>query len=353
MTALKGQRQSFSKMPGVFDIAEFFSNVNNRDLEIIIELPEDPDIRADPPRPKALSLCVPRDTNTYLATLRSPSQEYHGPDNNFEYHSQGTILLNHAHPVANLVALSEVSEDLASMLYVGPFRNAINIGTKADYFDIHVGQAFFERWKEYQTGPTKKQNEAIYRLTDEIKGIFGFKELQIQPSADNATLQVFINGRSYKLPELGSGLTQFILVLANAAIKSPSYILIDEPELNLHPSLQIDFLTTLGSYARRGIIFSTHNIGLARAVGERIYSLRRISEGETDMRQDDATPRLSEFLGELSFSGYQALGFNKVLLVEGATDLKTLQQLLRMYRKDHQMSFFLWAVPSSLTVHRK
>ncbi|MBI4527464.1 MAG: ATP-binding protein [Deltaproteobacteria bacterium] len=337
LAALKGQSQSFSIMPGVFDIAELFSNINNRDLEIIIELPEDPDISANPPRPKRLTLHVARDTNTYFATLHSASEAYHGPSNNFAYHSQGQLLLNHTHPVANLVALSEISQDLSSMLYVGPFRNAINVGAKDDYFDIQVGQAFFERWKEYQTGSNKKQNEAIYRLSDAIKAIFGFKELQIQPSADNVTLQVFINGKSYKLPELGSGLTQFILVLANAAIKNPSYILIDEPELNLHPSLQIDFLTTLGSYARRGVIFSTHNVGLARSIGEQIYSLRRVGEGDTDMRLYDSTPRLSEFLGELSFSGYQALGFSKVVLVEGSTDLKTVQQFLRMYGKDHKI----------------
>ena len=46
---------------------------------------------------------------------------------------------------------------------------------------------------------------------------------------------------------------------------------------------------------------------------------------------------LSEFLGELSFSVYRELGFDKVLLVEGPKDVKTLQQLLRKYNKDHEI----------------
>ncbi|MCH9046402.1 MAG: AAA family ATPase, partial [SAR324 cluster bacterium] len=145
------------------------------------------------------------------------------------------------------------------------------------------------------------------------------------------------NERSYNLSELGSGLAQFVLVLANATTQRPAFILIDEPELNLHPQLQLDFLTTLASYAREGILFCTHSIGLARAGADRIYSLHKISEGETEVTKYEAIPQLTEFLGELSFSGYRELGFDKILLVEGTTDIKTIQQFLRIYRKDHQI----------------
>jgi predicted ATP-dependent endonuclease of OLD family len=136
---------------------------------------------------------------------------------------------------------------------------------------------------------------------------------------------------------VGSGLTQFILVLATAAIKSPSYILIDEPELNLHPSLQLDFLTTLASYASNGILFVTHSLGLARGAADRIYSVKKLAAGVSEVRDLEGTPRLAEFLGELSFSSYKELGFQRVLLVEGRTEVKTFQQLLRLLRKDHEV----------------
>ena len=57
----------------------------------------------------------------------------------------------------------------------------------------------------------------------------------------------------------------------------------------------------------------------------------------------EAVPRLSEPLGELSFSGQSALGFSKILLVEGPTEVKAVQQFLRAYRKDHQVVLLpLW-----------
>jgi predicted ATPase len=92
-------------------------------------------------------------------------------------------------------------------------------------------------------------------------------------------MQVFIDGRSYRLNNLGAGLAQFIVVLGNAAVLRPNFILIDEPELNLHPTLQLDFLTTLGSFAKNGVFFATHSYGLSRSSAELIYSVHRGPDG--------------------------------------------------------------------------
>ncbi|KVF43025.1 hypothetical protein WJ13_32190 [Burkholderia seminalis] len=44
-----------------------------------------------------------------------------------------------------------------------------------------------------------------------------------------------------------------------------------------------------------------------------------------------------ELLGELSFSTYRELGAEKLLLVEGTTDVKVMQQLLRKVGKEHSV----------------
>jgi hypothetical protein len=46
---------------------------------------------------------------------------------------------------------------------------------------------------------------------------------------------------------------------------------------------------------------------------------------------------LPEFLGELSYSGYQMLGYKTILLVEGSTDVRAVQQILRWWKKDHEI----------------
>lgn len=239
--------------------------------------------------------------------------------------------------ILDVSLLTQAFLHLASTLYIGPFRNAINVGEMQNYYDLRVGRAFITQWRELKTGAQRRDNEAILNLTESIKNLFGFRSLEINPTSDNSTLKIFLDGKSYKLNDLGAGLAQFIVVLGNAAVTQPHFILIDEPELSLHPSLQLDFLTTLGSFARAGVLFATHSYGLARAAAEQIYSVRRVDGGVSEVTPLEDTPRLSEMLGELSYSGYKELGFDKVLLVEGRTEIKTIQQFLRHFRKEHEI----------------
>ena len=175
----------------------------------------------------------------------------------------------------------------------------------------------------------------INKVTEDIRRLFDFKRLEINKSTPLGTLMVNIDGQTYRLAELGSGLAQFIMVLGNAATSSPSLILIDEPEINLHPALQVDFLLALGQYAKNGVMFSTHSIGLARSVAERIFSIQKI-DGTAVLRPFEGTPNYLEFMGELSFSAFKELGCSRLLLVEGVNEVKMMQQLLRLVNKEHE-----------------
>jgi AAA domain, putative AbiEii toxin, Type IV TA system len=157
------------------------------------------------------------------------------------------FLIWHGNQVLNVAAACQVLRSLASTTYIPAFRNAVNAGSTEAYFDMAVGQGFVARWREYQTGTSIKNNQLIIELTEDIRHIFGFKDLRINASADAKTLQLSVNGVSYRLEDLGSGLAQFILALGSVAMNRRDFLLIDEPELNLHPSLQIDFLTTIAS----------------------------------------------------------------------------------------------------------
>lgn len=231
--------------------------------------------------------------------------------------------------------LSDAIEDLSRLLYFGPYRNALNEGS-GTYFDLHIGTHFIDQWHSWKTGGNKSQNKAIGEVTEEIRRLIKAEKLEINASTELKTLQLYVDGRPHKLAELGSGIAQLIVVLANALIKKPTYIAIDEPESHLHPALQLDFLTTLAAYASKGIIFSTHSLGLARSVSDRMYSAQPGKNG-TVLRPYERTPRYAEFLGSMGLAGLQELGWNKILMVEGPTDVRTFQQILRKYGKDREV----------------
>jgi ABC-type cobalamin/Fe3+-siderophores transport system ATPase subunit len=321
---------------GVVDQDEVFSNTNDRDIELRFTLDladeQEPSLLPRPNLTTAtrLAMRIERDTRNVSFKIEDPALP--GPDVGWDE----SVLIHGGTPFLDFAPWFEIFRWLASALYIGPFRNAINTGGTT-YYDLQVGTAFINQWDTYKSGPNRSQNRAALQLTQEIQRIFDLRSLDINASNDNETLLFTINGQPYRLEEVGGGLAHFVIVLAFGAIQRPPLILIDEPELNLHPSLQLDFLTTLATYARQGTLFSTHSIGLARAAGEIVYSVRRIEPGVSEIRELEGTPRLAEFLGELSLSGYQELGFDKVLLVEGPKDVTAVQRLLRLYGIEHKV----------------
>lgn len=324
----QGKVASLAVPQSVLDREELFCNANERNAQLEFSFRS-----GDAEKHLSLRIELVRKAGTFHSAVRSAGNDL-GP---IQFQMANGLVSFQGASFGHYPEFLDTFQELSEMLYIGPFRNAINLGGNSDYFDMPIGESFISSWSQKKTGGTKSIQKAILDLTADIQRIFGFKQLEINASPENKTMQLVVDHKPYLLSELGSGLAHFIVVLATAAYERPSFILIDEPEMGLHPSLQLDFLTTLGKYASRGVIFATHSLGLARSAAERIYSVRRKEDGLSELRPLDATPRLSEFLRELSFSGYQELGFDKVLLVEGVTEVKTFQQLLRKYGLAHKV----------------
>lgn len=331
-----GDGRAFRLPDNIFEYEEMFSNRNTRDLIVDFDFEVSDDSGASVH--VTLTVVVQRLRQLAKASAKVNGHPLDAKSVALVAQSEGMLVYKwNDGPELNLKQFLDEMRCLASGMYIGPFRNIINVGSNDSYFDVKCGQAFITEWHGQKHGNISRIRDEIYNVCRDIRHIFDYDDFDVDASADGRSLDVRINGKGYKLPEIGAGLTQFIFVLGTASITRPSYIFIDEPELNLHPSLQLDFLTSLASYASEGLIFSTHSYGLARSVAERVLVARLIEPGLSHVTPLEATPRLSELLGELSFSGYKELGFDAVLLVEGRTEVKTYQQFLRQLHKDHKV----------------
>ncbi len=162
-----------------------------------------------------------------------------------------------------------------------------------------------------KTGDNSRNTDAAVAVERQIQELFNFRHFQINAVEDRSSLQIIIDNWSYKIDEVGSGLAQFIISLAHAAMKRPRYVLIDEPESNLHASMQLSFVTSLASYATGGLLFASHNLELARSAADRVYVVDRKKDGTVSRITNLETKgTLSEIAGELNFSAYQELGFS-------------------------------------------
>lgn len=82
-------------------------------------------------------------------------------------------------------------------------------------------------------------------------------------------------------------------------------------------------------------MIATHSMGLARSNADRCFSVQA-SDKVSLVRAFERTPRYAEFLGSLGIAALLDVGWDGILLVEGPTDVRTFQHLLRLYKKDRQ-----------------
>lgn len=316
------------------DADDIFTNLNNRDIEIELVFPDAPQDGF-----QFLSKLTIRFPRSRLGRAIVSIYATHGASEKELRKQVGAGISERGISVQGIGEVDTFScrdalGALLNSIYIGAFRNAINQGA-GQYYDIQVGTGFVALWNAWKVGSTKANMDKTLSVTKTIQELFGFDNLEINAHANDQNLVVVVNDRSYLLSELGSGLAQFIIVLGNVAIRSPALILVDEPELNLHPSLQQKFLLQL-AYASQGTVFATHSLGLARSTSANIYSFQSHA-GVSRVHRFEATPSFGELMGELGYSSYRELGYDRVLLVEGVTDAPVYREFLRKLNVDHKV----------------
>jgi len=344
----------------VRDSQEIFCNGNDRPLSIEIDLLHCIVLETNYPAIRKIKIIVFRKANSYYIELYSDNGIIN-IDRSNSSDSNSTLVVAGDYLSGNVACFDishiiKIIDSLKSTFYIGAFRNAINPFNSSDlaqqrtiqewhsrYYDINIGAQLIQSWKEYKLGINRQSRQEAIELTKQICRIFRFNSLDILTSANERDFLFIIDEQSYNLSDIGSGIAQFFVVLANIAIKQPSFILIDEPEINLHPSLQLEFLNILESYASNGVLYATHSVGLARHA-DQVYSVFK-EDNISNIREFEKRSPLSELLGELSYSAYREIGFKKVLLVEGRTEIKVMQQFLRKYDRDHE--FFIVSLGGS------
>lgn len=216
--------------------------------------------------------------------------------------------------------------------FVPAVRSAA-MSSQGTLYEAPQGAALASEWMELKAGYIKGQNDAADAVESTLERMFGFERLQVNVTPGGSEFSVKINSRTYRLDEIGNGFSQ-MLYLAIDTIRRPALLLlIDEPETGLHPALQRELLSFLAEHSSGNLFFATHSVGLARSFADRVIAIHR-HDGRLDVREMEALKSYGEWLGELSFSTWNELGFEALLLVEGPTELRALPHLLRQLKLD-------------------
>jgi hypothetical protein len=312
----------------ISDLDQLFYDGGTGDLVVVIELPDRAASPGGEPVANRFTLTIPRGTNTYslaIGVLGKPIISVHHWVDQYPLDEQGRRL---ADPDDLLHAI----RGLARMRLIGPRRAASTQATSYD-FDGVTGSNLVNRWKSLKGGG-RRGRDAAAEIERRLGALFNLDRLAITFSENGMDLFVSVGNQSYHIDELGSGLSHFLVVLVTLEqYRDTSWVLIDEPDNGLHPTMQMEFLRTAATDVSEGVIFATHNYGLAKQSAARTYFVDRPT-GATSSRI--TTPvqleSLSEFLGELGYSGYRDQGVERLLLLEGTHDVRVVDEFRRILR---------------------
>ena len=138
--------------------------------------------------------------------------------------------------------------------------------------------------------------EVTNKVVNEINGIFNILELDVKLkgfSKDEKTMPIFENsaGEEFDINDLSSGEKQLFLRTLSIKMLEPdnSIILIDEPELSLHPKWQQRIIEVYKNIGKNNqIIVATHSPHILGSVSnENIFILYRNENGKIDAKTGD------------------------------------------------------------------
>jgi len=147
-----------------------------------------------------------------------------------------------------------------------------------------------------------------------------------------------IDGRLRLLSQLGAGIGEALIILLVAKLSQEwqhppiDILLLEEPELHLHPTLQRKLLDRLAEYGVQ-LIATTHSPAVvnwfSRSGGRVFRTAFHTSEKRTMARQVSGLTELRSLIESIGVSPADVVLADKVLLVEGSNDVPVFKTWLR------------------------
>ena len=181
----------------------------------------------------------------------------------------------------------------------------------------------------------------IELIRTKLRHVFGITDLKVEwNEATDPYMRTFYKekGNTFDLVSGGSGFIQFIQILSKIYYRKSPIVIIDEPDAHLNPNLVYDMIRTLQDYAKEiqvQLIIATHSKDVLDIVEpEQIFIIdSSLDESKTcDEAKKAAYEALNIELPSRDLAYLQM--FNKVLLVEGSSDITLLQRFGTTLQED-------------------
>ena len=273
----------------------------------------------------------PRDAAS-IGALRFPSEQ---TAYNMKRVGSGLQVASNSGAQDNLVEILNFSDNPA-IFYFDPQRLHVGKAPFADERSLGSDARNLPNVLAYLQGSRPDIFEKIIMHVSEI--CQSIKSAGVTPSGGNNEIVLWPTDDrsrsefSFTLSESGTGIGQLLAIITAAATNDQCVIVIDEINTFLHPSATKRLISILRSeYGQHQYIISTHSPEVISSLtGERIQMVKKI-EFESTVKPVDAgsLTQLRSVAAELGFSIMDVFGNDRLVWVEGETELLVFPYLMR------------------------
>lgn len=219
-----------------------------------------------------------------------------------------------------------------------PPKSVIQLMNNRDFSQIN-GLDILYALKHYaQKSERGFQKSDYQQIIDDIQRFFPeIEQITSELTEENiATLTYCEYGRDLDLIYAGAGLKHFVDIFVKSTLSQASVVLIDEPEMGLHPSLQRELLAHLLKLnEEKGTQFflATHSpVFLSETEKVSLFVMQN-KKGKRSA-EPVSIDSLYTFWGDLGIRPGDLLQNDIVVLVEGQDDVIFFERVLELYREE-------------------
>ncbi|UHJ61344.1 AAA family ATPase [Vibrio furnissii] len=241
---------------------------------------------------------------------------------------------------------------LNSLVFVDPIRHYSRHSNNEQryYFD---GAKIIEELDKLRLDRATPSNWAGYKkqIKQWLTDILSEEVTNIEVVDKDLNLE-FASGLSFSLDQLGTGVSQIVMLLSHLWINKEVNlnVFLEEPEANLHPEAVVKLISIFEKeLINHRFFITTHSPSLIDCLNENwaVYRTLKSPNGASSITQNDNVIKYYETLDSLGVKASQILQANTVLWVEGPSDRIYLKKWIDIYSdgelkegKDYSFLYF-------------